>query len=157
MPPPVILDPTTLDFAHPLVDREGILRINPQRHEFALLDGVLLADPQRGLFAGYHDVRTDAWWVRGHVPGRALFPGVLMIEAAAQLSSYVTHLVLPGDHFIGLAGVDQVKFRGAIEPPCRFVVVGRVLSTRPRRTECAAQGFVNSTMVFEAQITGMIM
>jgi 3-hydroxyacyl-[acyl-carrier-protein] dehydratase len=157
MPPPVILDPRTLDFANLVADRDAIMRVNPQRHEFGLLDGVVLADAQRGIFAGFHDVRPDAWWVRGHVPGRPLMPGVLMIEIAAQLSSFLTHQVIQGDKFVGLAGVDEVKYRGAIVPPCRFVVVGQLLEIRPRRIRSASQGFVDGTMVFEAMITGMIM
>jgi 3-hydroxyacyl-[acyl-carrier-protein] dehydratase len=107
------------------------------------------------IFAGYHDLTVDAWWVRGHIPGRPLFPGVLMIEVAAQLASVMTHSFLPGDRFIGFGGVSEVKFRGAIEPPARFLVIGKAIELRSRRTVCQAQGFVNGTMVFEAAITGM--
>ena len=155
MPPPAIVDPTTLDFSNPIVDREGILSINPHRHEFALVDGVVLCDVERRIYAGYHDVKPDDWWVRGHVPGRPLFPGVLMIETAAQLASYMTHRLLAADRFVALAGLEQVKYRGTVEPPCRFVVVGHALDVRPRRTKCMSQGFVDGTMVFEAVITGM--
>jgi len=157
MPPPAIVDPATLDFSRPVATRDDILRINPHRHEFALVDAVVLFDAERGVYAGYHDVRPDDWWTRGHIPGRPLFPGVLMIECAAQLSSYLTHRVLETDRFVALAGVDEVKFRGTVEPPCRFVVVGRGLEVRPRRIRCATQGFVNNTMVFEAVITGMLL
>ncbi len=155
MPPPQILDPTTLDFSNLLADRAEIARVNPHRHEFALLDGVLFLDTAQGVYAGYHDVREDAFWVRGHVPGRPLFPGVLMIEAAAQLASYLYHRLFPNMGFLGFTGVDDVKFRGVVAPPCRFVIVGRGIQMRPRRMLCASQGFVGSTMVFEAVITGM--
>ena len=155
MPPPVILDPRTLDFSNLVADREQIMRVNPHRHEFCLVDGVVLCDQENRIFAGYHDIRPDAFWVRGHVPERPLFPGVLMIEVAAQLSSYLKSIMLGGDGFFGLAGVDQVKYRGTVEPPCRFVVVGRGVEVRPRRTKCQTQGFVDGTMVFEAVISGM--
>lgn len=155
MPPPVFLDPATLDLDHPVVTREQIQAYNPQRHEFALLDAVVLIDEARQLFAGYHDVRPDAWWTRGHIPGRPLFPGVLMIEVAAQLASFLTHHLLKLEGFIGFAGVDQVKFRGVVEPPARFVVVARGHKIRPRRVVCDVQGFVGSTMVFEGRIAGM--
>jgi 3-hydroxyacyl-[acyl-carrier-protein] dehydratase len=155
MPPPLILDPTKLDYDHPFADRAAILGVNPHRYEFALLDAVVLLDPVQGLYAGYHDVRPDEFWVRGHIPGRPLFPGVLMIEVAAQLSSFAAHHVLKVGRFIGFAGVDKVKFRGTITPPARFVVVARQLDLKPRRVISAAQGFVDGTMVFEAEITGM--
>ncbi len=157
MPPPLILDPRTLDFGNIVADHDAIARANPQRHEFDLLDAVILADTQRGIYAGYHDIRADDWWVRAHIPGRPLLPGVLMIEIAAQLSSFLTHQVIPEDKFVGVAGVDGVKFRGAIVPPCRFLVIGRMIEVRPRRIRSAAQGFVDGTMVFEAEITGMVM
>lgn len=155
MPPPPILDPATLDFTRLVADRDELLRVNPHRHEFVLLDGVLLCDAQRGVLAGYHDIRPDAWWTRGHVPGRPLFPGVLMIEAAAQLSSFLYHRVFGSGRFFGMVGVDEAKFRGVVEPPCRFVIVGRVLDTR-RRLRCATQGFIRDTMVFEAIVSGMV-
>lgn len=155
MPPPLILDPTTLDFSHLLADRTQIARVNPHRYEFALVDGVVLLDQEHGLYAGYHDVREDAFWVRGHIPGRPLFPGVLMIEAAAQLASFLHRTLFPNTGFLGFTGVDEVKFRGTVAPPSRFVVVGRGIQLKPRRMICASQGFVGSTMVFEAVITGM--
>lgn len=155
MPPPVILDPTGLSCDTLIAGRDEIMALNPQRHEFQLLDGIVYADRERMVYAGYHDVRPDDWWARGHIPGRPLFPGVLMIEVAAQLASYVTHLVQADDRFIGFAAVDGVKFRGAIEPPARFLVIGQALSVKRRRTVCQTQGFVGGTMVFEAKITGM--
>lgn len=155
MPPPAIVDPATLDFSKLVADRAEIMRVNPQRHEFMLLDGVVLCDLARGLFAGYHDLRRDAFWTRGHIPGRPLFPGVLMIESAAQLASYLTHRVLGEQRFIGFAGLEGVKFRGTVAPPARFVIVGRAKETRRRRTVCQMQGFVNNLMVFEGVITGM--
>jgi 3-hydroxyacyl-[acyl-carrier-protein] dehydratase len=155
MPPPVILDPSALDFSRPIADREAIMRVNPHRHEFALLDGIVYSDPEHGIFAGYHDVRPDAWWVRAHIPGRPLFPGVLMIEVAAQLASYLTQVALQRTSFMGFSGVDQVKFRGTVTPPARFVVIGRGKQLKPRRSICEVQGFVDNAMVFEGVITGM--
>lgn len=155
MPPPAILDPASLDLSHLIADRDEIMRLNPHRHEFALLDGIVYCDSENKVFAGYHDIREDAWWVRGHIPGRPLFPGVLMIEAAAQMASYLTHRLLNARGFIGFAGVDKVKFRGVVTPPARYVIVGRGKQIKPRRTVCEMQGFVNNTMVFEGQITGM--
>lgn len=156
MPPTVILDPAALQDATPIAGSEEIQRLNPQRHEFALLDGILVEDLDAMIVAGFHEIAEDAWWARGHIPGRPLFPGVLMIEVAAQLASYATHRLRPDDdRFLGFAAVDGVKFRGAVSPPARLVVIGRATSVKPRRTKCDVQGFVGDVMVFEAQITGM--
>lgn len=155
MPPPMLVDPSTLDFENLLAGPEEIRRINPHRFEFQLLDGVVLCDKQAGLLAGFHDIRTDAWWTRGHIPGRPLFPGVLMIEVAAQMCSYLHHKFLDDPTFLGFVGVEGVKFRGVVSPPARLVIIGKALEVRKRRTICQCQGFVDGTMVFEGTITGM--
>lgn len=155
MPPAAILDPGGFDFTRPIADRTEIGRFNPQREEFQLLDAIVHCDVEAGVFAGYHDVKSDAWWTRGHIPGRPLFPGVLMIEVAAQLSSYLSHRALGAEGFLGFVGVDGVKFRGTVQPPARFLVIGRALEIKRRRTVSEVQGFVDRDMVFEGVITGM--
>ena len=95
MPPALLIKPDELDFDHPLYTREQIYRILPQRHEFAQLDGILRLDAQAGLIVGFRDVRADEWWCRGHMPGKPVFPGVLMVEACAQLAGFATQFVQP--------------------------------------------------------------
>lgn len=155
MPPPLIVDPSTLDFDNVIADIEAIQKVNAHRHEFQLLDAIVYCDTEQKVYAGYHDVRPDAWWARGHIPGRPLFPGVLMIECAAQLASYLSTTVLDLKGFLGFVAVDQVKFRGTVEPPARFVVVGKATELKRRRTVSLMQGFVENRFVFEAKITGM--
>lgn len=155
MPPLPILDPATLDFSNLVANRDAVQELNPHRYEFALLDGVVLFDPDTDVFAGYHDVRPDAYWVRGHIPGRPLLPGVLMIEASAQLASYAMHRWQPDSGFLGFAGVDNVKFRGTVEPPARLIILGRKVECKRRRIISDMQGFVDGTMVYEGRITGM--
>ena len=156
MPPPPILDLSSLDVENVVADLAAIQRYNPQRHEFQLLDRVIMFDREQQLFAGYHDVKPDAWWTRAHVPGRPLFPGVLMIESAAQLASYVWHAALDiEDRFLGFAAVDEVKYRGAVVPPCRLLMIGHCTKLTARRTVARIQGYVDSSLMFEATITGM--
>jgi 3-hydroxyacyl-[acyl-carrier-protein] dehydratase len=156
MPPKLLIDLSRVDPSRVVVDREGIYRVNPQRFEFQQLDGICLLDRAEEMLAGFRDVRGDEFWVRGHIPGRPLFPGVLMIEAAAQLVSYY---VMSGPNrqgdFLGFGGVDDVKFRGTVRPGDRFIVLGKMLESRPRRCVGATQGFVDGQMVYEGVITGM--
>lgn len=155
MPPPAILDPATLDLGRPIADRARIAEFLPHRHEFALLDAVVLCDVEQNVFAGYVDIKADAWWAKGHIPGRPLFPGVLMVEAAAQLSSYAFRQIVDTEAFLGFTGIDGVKYRGAVEPGNRLIIVGRGKQMKPRRMITEVQGFVDAAMVFEGQITGM--
>ncbi len=156
MPPPPILDPSQLDETNLVADRAAIEQFNPHRHEFSLLDGILLFAPERQLVAGYADIRADGFWARGHIPGRPLFPGVLMIEAAAQLASYGYHRMIEvSARFMGFTAVDDVKFRGVVEPPCRLVLVAQASEIKRRRFISETQGFVGETMVYHGRITGM--
>ncbi len=88
MPPEVNFDPARLDLNNVVADHDAILRINPQRFEMEQLTAIVLVDTAQHLIAGYKDVDADEFWVRGHMPGYPLMPGVLMCEAAAQLCSY---------------------------------------------------------------------
>ena len=155
MPPQPLIDITKLDVNNVIFDKEAIRKVNPQRYEMEQLDAIIYVDTANGLMAGLRDMKEDEFWVKGHIPGRPLFPGVLMIESAAQLASFYTHKVLEDDRFIGFGGVDEVKFRGAIVPPAKLIIVGKSISIKPRRSICYFQGFVDNKMVFEAKITGM--
>ncbi len=153
MPPQPIMDLASLDFDNLVADREGIYKVNPHRFEFAQLDGILKLD--QDAIAGYRDVKADEFWVRGHIPGRPIFPGVLMIETAAQLVSYYVMSRLPDKGFLGFGGVDGVKFRGSVQPGQRIIMLGKMVEMRPRRCIGDTQAFVDGKMVYEGRITGM--
>jgi 3-hydroxyacyl-[acyl-carrier-protein] dehydratase len=82
-------------------------------------------------------------------------PGVIMLETAAQLASYLSHTVRPDDRFMAFGGLDNVKFRGAVVPPARMYVLAKGVEIRPRRTICDTQGIVDGKLVFEARVTGL--
>lgn len=155
MPPQPLFDLSKIDQTHLLADREGIYKVNPHRYEFMQLSGIYSLDKEKWEIAGYRDVTADEFWVKGHIPGRPLFPGVLMIETAAQLVSYFAMTMSPGKGFMGFAGVENVKFRGSVTPGQRIVMLGKMVDWRPRRCVGATQGFVNGDMVYEGVISGM--
>jgi 3-hydroxyacyl-[acyl-carrier-protein] dehydratase len=157
MPPPLLFDLSAIDLSRTQIDVAEIERVNPQRGAMRMIDGIIWASPDHSQALAFKDIRSDEFWVPGHIPGRPLFPGVLMIEAAAQLASYLTLIRLPGESFLGFAGVDQVKFRGAVVPGDRLLILGSQIEFRKRRSICNAQALVNGNIVFEAIITGMPM
>jgi 3-hydroxyacyl-[acyl-carrier-protein] dehydratase len=155
MPPESFFDISTLDQSKVLADHAAIYRVNPHRYEFELLDGILHMDREAGILVGYRDVKADEFWVRGHIPGRPIFPGVLMIESAAQLVSYYVTSEHPEKGFMGFGGVEGVKFRGAVVPGDRVILVGKRTEERSRRVIADTQGYVNGALVFTGTITGM--
>jgi 3-hydroxyacyl-[acyl-carrier-protein] dehydratase len=156
MPPELHLDPSRLDLNRVVVDREEIRRVNPQRFEMEHLHAIVHLDRTAHILVGYKDVGADEFWVRGHMPGYPLLPGVLMCEAAAQLASYYvcTAGLLQGD-FIGFGGMENVRFRGTVKPGDRLVLVGKGIRLHRRQTIFNVQGFVGEVMVFHADIIGV--
>ena len=159
MPPVLHFDPSKLDMNHVVADREAIRAVNPQRFEMEQLTAVVHVDTERELLVGYKDVRPDEFWVRGHMPGAPLLPGVLMCEAAAQLAAFyiAKYSGLLRDGFIGFGGMESVRFRAPVRPGDRLVLVAKALKLHRRQCIFDVQGLVGSTMVFHGQIIGVPM
>jgi 3-hydroxyacyl-[acyl-carrier-protein] dehydratase len=157
MPPPLLFDLSKIDLsAKPVFDREAISRVNHQQFEMQQLDGVLWYDKENMLVLGYKDVTDREFWIRGHIPGRPLMPGVIMIECAAQLLSFFVKAVMGEVGFIGFASIDSAKFRSTVEPGQRLLMLGKITKFRPgRKYDAYIQGLVNEKMVFDTSVSGM--
>ena len=156
MPPLLFTDLDQIDTSRLTAGPAEIEAVNPQRGEMRHLDGVFTMDNESGIAVGYKDVRDDEFWVEGHIPGRPLLPGVLMIEAAAQLCAWMSHRRKGDTGFVGFIGCDKAKFRGQVVPGQRMLLIGKEIQCKPRRYICDIQGVVEGAMVFEARITGML-
>ena len=155
MPPQFLFDLSTIDLNGILFDQEAVRAAIPQRGEMEMLNAIIWAKPEAGQILGYKDIRENEFWIPGHIPGRPLFPGVLMIELGAQLASFYTRKYIGWKGFIGFGGVDAVKFRGQVTPGCRMLILGQKIAERHKRITCKVQGVVNGAMVFEGEITGV--
>src|ERR1043166_6716903 len=142
MPPEYQYNPTQLDLSKVMADREAINAVIPQRFEMEQLTAIVHVDTENELLAGYKDVATDEFWIRGHMPGFPLLPGVLMCEASAQLCSYYILTQHPFDGFVGFGGLENVRFRKSVHPGERLVLVGKELRFHRRQSVYNVQGFV---------------
>lgn len=160
MPPPLLFDLSKIDLeAEPIFDKEAICKVNPQRFEMQHLDGILWYDKDKHLILGYKDVTENEFWIRGHIPGRPLMPGVIMVEAGAQLSSFFLKQVYDEGGFIGFAGIEGTKFRLTVAPGQRLYLLGHIVKYKRRKrgtlVTTAVQGVVDGAIAFEAIVSGM--
>lgn len=152
-----IVDPDTLDFSKVVADIDEIRKYNPQRFEMEQLTAIVHEDPENVICVGYKDISENEFWVRGHMPGMPLMPGVVMLEAVAQVCCYCCHKYkLLGDAMVGFGGLEEVKFPSPVIPGDRLVVMCQQLKLRkPRLIICRFQGMVNRTIVVEGILKGI--
>jgi 3-hydroxyacyl-[acyl-carrier-protein] dehydratase len=155
MPPKFLFDIDNIDLDQPLFGKEEILKYNPQDYEMQQLDAVVWYDKENHYSVGYKDVTDKEFWVRGHIPGRPIMPGVIMIEAAAQLSSVYMKKIYGLEGFIGFASIESARFRGTVEPGDRLYMLCHISKMRSRKYTATVQGVVNGQMVFDCEISGM--
>ena len=151
----LILDFSEYDLNQVVADTEEIRRYNPQRHEMEQLTAICYQDPVKAVCVGYKDLGHNEFWVRGHMPGMPLMPGVIMCEAAAQLASYYSHRFKLMEGVVGFGGLQDVRFRGVVRPGDRFVIVSRLLKLRRSIMTCEFQCFVNQNLVCEGVLKGV--
>lgn len=158
MPPIYLLDLKEYDLNQVMFGPADLERANPQRGDMRQLDGICWAGfkGEHMVAVGFKDCRSDEFWVPGHIPGRPLLPGVLMIEAAAQLAAFMIKEFRKEPGFLGFVGCDEVKFRGQVAPGQRLYILGQETEYRPgRRFTCRTQGLCEDKLVFESTIRGM--
>ncbi len=152
-----LFEMSSLDLTRVAISRQRIAELNPQRGHMRHLDYVIWKSDDAKEGVGVKHVHNDEFWVAGHIPGRPLLPGVLMIEAAAQLCSALQKIRPDADplSFLGFTRCEDVAFRGQVVPGDTLYLLAREIKARPHRFVSAAQGIVNDRLVFEGTITGM--
>ncbi|MGE4285593.1 MAG: 3-hydroxyacyl-ACP dehydratase FabZ family protein [Phycisphaerae bacterium] len=155
MPPKLLFNIDQVDLNNALFGKDEILKFNPQNYEMQQLDGVVWYDKDNHNSVGFKDLTDGEFWVRGHIPGRPIMPGVIMIEAAAQLSSIYMKKIYGLKGFIGFAGIESARFRGTVVPGDRLYMLCHISKMKSRKYTAQVQGFVNGVMVFECEISGM--
>ncbi|MGE0756187.1 MAG: 3-hydroxyacyl-ACP dehydratase FabZ family protein [Pirellulaceae bacterium] len=153
----LIVDPATLDFSHVVADIQEIRKYNPQRHEMEQLSAIVFEDSVSHICVGYKDLTNHEFWVRGHMPGMPLMPGVIMLEAAAQLCSYfVGKYDLLGAAMVGFGGLEDVRFRDPVIPGDRLILMCQLVKARRGRMLVSRfQGVVRDNLVVEGVLKGV--
>jgi 3-hydroxyacyl-[acyl-carrier-protein] dehydratase len=142
----------TAPLALPL-DRGGICAIIPHREPFLLVDEVTELEP--GVSArGSYLVDPEAWYLAGHFPGNPIMPGVLQVEALAQLGSIcgLSHPDFAGRLAL-FAGIDDVRFKRIVRPGDTLDMRCEITRLRGPIGKAQAQASVAGELACRAQLT----
>ncbi|MBH8561181.1 3-hydroxyacyl-ACP dehydratase FabZ [Nostoc sp. CENA67] len=112
---------------------EEIQELLPHRYPFLLVDKIIDYVPGK-LAVGIKNITVNEPQFQGHFPGRPLMPGVLIVEAMAQVGGIVLKQ-LPGleEGLFVFAGIDKVRFRRQVVPGDQLVMTVELLTIKQRR------------------------
>lgn len=150
-----IVDLSAIDLSQRLLSAKELERWNPHRGHMALVDWIVWQSPDHRLGVGLKKVRNDEFWVEGHFPGRAVFPGVLQVEAAAQVAVYLYNVRRTEPLVAAFTRIENCSFRNMVVPGDDLYLLCRELKWSKRGFTAAIQGVVNGKISFEAQIQGL--
>lgn len=161
--PPATVGPRTLfdlgaiDLSARVYSRTDLERFNPHRGEMALLDWIVWHNHNYSQAVGLKHVRRDEFWVPGHFPQRPMLPGVLMIEAGAQLACFAFNARRPGSQVVAFLRIKDAAFRGMVTPGDDLYLLVNEIKCGRRQFESDIQGVVGDRIAFDARISGMTM
>lgn len=140
----------------PVLDIKRIQRILPHRYPFLLVDKVVEIEKDRRI-KGIKNVTFNEQFFQGHFPGTPVMPGVLIVEALAQVSGllFAQKLEHTGKLAV-LLTMDAVKIRKSVTPGDQLVLIAEADKVRSRAAKCNCTAMVGDDVVAEAQLKFML-
>jgi UDP-3-O-[3-hydroxymyristoyl] N-acetylglucosamine deacetylase/3-hydroxyacyl-[acyl-carrier-protein] dehydratase len=139
-----------------LLDIRQIAKILPHRYPFLLVDKVLEVEGDRRIRA-IKNVSFNEQFFQGHFPSTPIMPGVLIVEALAQVCGllFAQKLEHTGKLAV-LLSMDNVKLRKAVVPGDQLVLTAETVRSKKRTAQCRCRATVGDSLVAEAQIRFML-
>ncbi len=139
------------------MEQAEIQALLPHRYPFLLVDRIKELEPDRRI-VGIKNVTVNEPFFQGHFPGRPVMPGVLIIEAMAQVGGVLAFKSVgpTGKPVVYLTGIDGAKFRRPVVPGDQLRFEIDVVKKRPPFWKMQAKAFVDNELVCEAEVTAMV-
>jgi len=140
----------------PILDIKRIQHILPHRYPFLLVDKVVEIEADRRI-KGIKNVTFNEQFFQGHFPGTPVMPGVLIVEALAQVSGllFAQKLEHTGKLAV-LLTMDAVKIRKSVLPGDQLILIAEADKIRSRAAKCNCTAMVGDDVVAVAQLKFML-
>lgn len=140
------------------LDIERILTILPHRWPFVLVDRVTEVVPGERI-RGHKCVAFNEPWFQGHFPSRPIMPGVLILEALAQIGGILAYASEPFDSSNSLMyflGIDKAKFRRPVTPGDKLELEVSILHHRTNVWKLKGEASVDGTLCAHAELLASV-
>jgi beta-hydroxyacyl-ACP dehydratase FabZ len=139
-----------------MLEADAILKILPHRYPFLLVDRVLSIDEGRAV--AIKNVSVNEPFFQGHFPGAPIMPGVLVLEALAQVGGILAFQTTKeaDDHLVIFLGIDRAKFRKPVIPGDQLRLEVTVLQQRHPYWRLRGEAFVGEALVCEMEFKAML-
>jgi 3-hydroxyacyl-[acyl-carrier-protein] dehydratase len=135
-------------------DIRKIMEVLPHRYPFLLVDRVVEVIPDDRIVA-IKNVTINEPFFQGHFPGRPVMPGVLIIEAMAQVGGILAYETSPPEQrgrLIYFMGMDKVRFRKMVLPGDQIKFEAKILKFRTKVAKMSGTATVSDQLVAEAEL-----
>lgn len=132
-----------------------IQKLLPHRYPFLLVDRILEVDPKVKA-TGLKNVTINEHFFQGHFPDNPIMPGVLIVEAMAQVSGILAFHSGAEGNAVYFMSIEKAKFRKPVVPGDQLRFEVSILQQRNKVWKFSGQAFVDKKVVAEAEFTAMV-